>query len=137
MIMKLTKTIPATIKINTDLIKRNDIFEVEDTLSCNTNTYIVSEVNQDKVCLVSLTRGESIVIKAEDLDRFEFNKMLLIREDKVKKNEVPLKMNTTNNSQIDRQAEINKKLKDLRYSDEQIKAYRELLGKYIGGVCRG
>ena len=30
--MKLTKVIPQVIQINTDLIKRNDIFNVTDTL---------------------------------------------------------------------------------------------------------
>ena len=89
--MKLTKVIPQVVKIDTDLIKVNDIFNVTDTLGTyGQRNYIVVNVTNDIIVLRSLEakKDSELIIRVEDVDRYKFKKMKLVEDivDKSDKN---------------------------------------------------
>ena len=81
--MKLTKVIPQVVKIDTDLIKRNDIFNVTDTLGTyGQKNYIVVNVTNDIIVLrlLEAKKDSELIIRVEDIDRFIFKKMKLVED---------------------------------------------------------
>ena len=81
--MKLTKVIPQVVKIDTDLIKRNDIFNVTDILGTyGQKNYIVVNVTNDIIVLrlLEAKKDSELIIRVEDVDRFVFKKMKLVED---------------------------------------------------------
>ena len=81
--MKLTKVIPQVVQIDTELIKRNDIFNVTDTLGTyGQRNYIVVNVTNDIIVLRSLDakKDSELIIRVEDIDSFVFKKMKLVED---------------------------------------------------------
>ena len=79
--MKITKVIPQVIQIDTDLIKRNDIYNVTDTLDTyGQRNYIVVDVTPKEILLNPLGGVTTITIKAELMDRYVFKKMKLVED---------------------------------------------------------
>ena len=80
--MKLTKTVPATVQINTELIKKGDIFRVEEKLSCNQQSYIAISVNPQTVELTPINGSVAVkIIRAAEMDNYEFTKMKLVEDE--------------------------------------------------------
>ena len=82
--MKLTKVIPQVIQIDTDLIKRNDIYNVTDTLGTyGQRNYIVVNVTNDIIVLrlLEAKKDNELIIRVEDIDGFVFKKMKLVEDD--------------------------------------------------------
>ena len=81
--MKITKVIPQVVKIDTNLIKRNDIYNVTDTLGTyGQKNYIVVNVTNDIIVLRSLDdkKDSELIIRVEDVDRYKFKKMKLVED---------------------------------------------------------
>ena len=81
--MKLTKVIPQVVKIDTDLIKVNDIFNVTDTLGTyGQKNYIVVNVTNDIIVLrlLEAKKDNELIIRVEDIDGFVFKKMKLVED---------------------------------------------------------
>ena len=81
--MKLTKVIPQVVKIDTDLIKRNDIYNVTDTLGTyGQKNYIVVNVTNDIIVLrlLEAKKDSELIIRVEDVDRYKFKKMKLVED---------------------------------------------------------
>ena len=81
--MKLTKVIPQVVKIDTNLIKVNDIYNVTDTLGTyGQRNYIVVNVTNDIIVLRSLEakKDSELIIRVEDIDSFVFKKMKLVED---------------------------------------------------------
>ena len=81
--MKLTKVIPQVIQIDTDLIKRNDIYNVTDTLGTyGQRNYIVVNVTNDIIVLrlLEAKKDNELIIRVEDIDGFVFKKMKLVED---------------------------------------------------------
>ena len=81
--MKLTKVIPQVVKIDTDLIKVNDIFNVTDTLDTyGQRNYIVVNVTNDIIVLrlLEAKKDSELIIRVEDVDRYKFKKMKLVED---------------------------------------------------------
>ena len=81
--MKITKVIPQVVKIDTDLIKRNDIYNVTDTLGTyGQKNYIVVNVTNDIIVLrlLEAKKDSELIIRVEDVDRYKFKKMKLVED---------------------------------------------------------
>ena len=81
--MKITKVIPQVVKIDTNLIKRNDIYNVTDTLGTyGQRNYIVVNVTNDIIVLrlLEAKKDSELIIRVEDVDRYKFKKMKLVEE---------------------------------------------------------
>ena len=81
--MKITKVIPQVVKIDTNLIKRNDIFNVTDTLGTyGQKNYIVVNVTNDIIVLrlLEAKKDSELIIRVEDVDRYKFKKMKLVED---------------------------------------------------------
>ena len=81
--MKITKVIPQVVKIDTNLIKVNDIYNVTDTLGTfGQRNYIVVNVTNDIIVLRSLEakKDSELIIRVEDIDSFVFKKMKLVED---------------------------------------------------------
>ena len=81
--MKITKVIPQVVKIDTNLIKRNDIYNVTDTLGTyGQKNYIVVNVTNDIIVLrlLEAKKDSELIIRVEDIDRFIFKKMKLVED---------------------------------------------------------
>ena len=81
--MKITKVIPQVVKIDTNLNKVNDIYNVTDTLGTyGQKNYIVVNVTNDIIVLRSLDakKDSELIVRVEDIDRFVFKKMKLVED---------------------------------------------------------
>ena len=81
--MKITKVIPQVVKIDTNLIKVNDIFNVTDTLGTyGQKNYIVVNVTNDIIVLrlLEAKKDSELIIRVEDVDRYVFKKMKLVED---------------------------------------------------------
>ena len=81
--MKITKVIPQVVKIDTDLIKVNDIYNVTDTLGTyGQKNYIVVNVTNDIIVLrlLEAKKDSELIIRVEDVDRYKFKKMKLVED---------------------------------------------------------
>lgn len=63
----LVKEVPATIKFDTEVIKKGSIYKIEDKLSCSIVNYIVECVTENELHISSLTRGLKLTLKPEDI----------------------------------------------------------------------